>query len=204
MQNHPKIDAYLQKVQPFALPIMLHLRELVHTACPQVEEAWKWSFPHFLYRGNILCSMAAFSKHCAFGFWLAAEMNDPQDILREGVERNAMGHLGKITSVADLPTDNTLIRYIQHAAELIDLGVTQKKKQAKEKKELIIPTYFKKELIQNKKAAATFTQFSESCKREYLDWITEAKTEATREKRIAQTLIWLEEGKKRNWKYEKC
>lgn len=200
-----RVDAYLEKVPPFARPVLSHLRQLVHDTCPDVEETWKWSFPNFLYKGSILCNMAAFKQHCAFGFWLASQMQDPAGIMKEGASRNGMGHLGKITGLQDLPEDALLISYIQEAMHLIDNGVKQKKPaNAASKAPIPVPDDLVKALQENAKAHQTFEAFSNSCRREYLEWITEAKTEATRNKRIAQTIAWLEEGKKRNWKYENC
>ena len=199
----PRIDAYIGKAEPFAKPILQHIRKIVHTVCPDVEEKMKWSFPHFDYKGQMMCSMASFKNHCAFTFWKAALMKDPKHIfITEG--ETAMGQLGRITSIKDLPTDSVLKSYIKEAMVLNDKGVKWPtgKKTTTEKK-LVIPDYFEKRLAKNKKAKATFEKLPPSHKKEYMEWITEAKTEPTREKRISTTLEWLAEGKSRNWRYEK-
>ncbi|NJD23222.1 MAG: hypothetical protein FIA82_11230 [Melioribacter sp.] len=197
-----RVDAYIAKSQDFAKPILKHLRELVHKACPDVEETIKWSFASFDYKGPF-CSMAAFKQHCVFGFWKAALMKDPV-LMSNAKSETAMGHLGRITSLKDLPSDKTLISYLKEAAKLNADGVKlPKKKISSEKKVIVVPNYFSKELKKNQKANETFNNFSYSHKKEYVEWITEAKTEETRNKRIATTLEWLAEGKARNWKYEK-
>lgn len=193
-----RIDNYILKSADFAIPILNHLRELVHAACPQVEETMKWSFPHFDYKG-IMCSMASFKYHCAFGFWKASLMKD-KTLDQNAKSQTAMGHLGKITSLKDLPSDRKMISYVKEAMKLNEAGKLEKVKMVK--KEIPIPAYFIRALSKNKKAKKAFDEFSPSHRREYLEWITEAKTEATRDKRTATTLQWLEEGKSRNWKYK--
>jgi uncharacterized protein YdeI (YjbR/CyaY-like superfamily) len=199
-----RIDAYIAKAQPFAQPILKHIRELVHKACPDTEETMKWSFPHFDYKGSMMCSMAAFKQHMAFGFWKASIMKDPDKILTIK-DREAMGHLGQIKSKADLPQHKIMIKYIKEAARLNDEGINvPSKTKPKEKKELVVPAYITKAFSKNKKALKTFEEFSYSHKKEYVEWITEAKTDETREKRISTAIEWLAEGKNRNWKYAKC
>ncbi len=202
----PRIDAYIEKSKDFAKPILTHLRELVHTSCPDVEETWKWSFPHFMYKGEILCSMAAFKEHAVFGFWKAALMPDTDDILSVK-DRESMGHLGKLESVKDLPKDSILKKYVKAAMKLNDEGIklpARKTVSEAEKKKLDIPAYFAKELKKNKKAREVFDSFSYTNKKEYITWFEEAKTDATRDKRLAQAMEWIEEGKIRHWKYNKC
>jgi uncharacterized protein YdeI (YjbR/CyaY-like superfamily) len=199
-KTDPWVDAYIERSAEFAQPILKHIRALVHEVCPDVEEKKKWSFPHFDYKG-MLCSMAAFKEHCAFGFW-------KQSLLETDAfpaERNAMGSFGRITKLADLPDDATMKKLIADAIKLNDAGIKVKKaKPATEKKELVIPQVLLEALAQNEKAAETFNGFPPSCRKEYAEWIAEAKTDATRDKRLATTLEWLAEGKRRNWKYEKC
>ena len=202
-KTDPRIDAYIAKSEPFAQEILHHLRELVHQACPQTEETIKWGFPHFEYKG-ILCSMASFKQHCAFTFWKGSIMSDPEGMLALVGERTAMGHLGRIQSLKDLPSDDILLRYLAEAIRLNAEGIPLPPKANKgERPELVVPDYFREALSQSPKALATFEAFSYSHKRDYLEWITEAKTEATRQKRIATALEWLTEGKGRNWKHEK-
>lgn len=196
----PRIDAYIQKSAAFAQPIMEHLRELVHKACPQVEETVKWGFPHFEYKG-ILCSMAAFKQHCTFGFWKAAIMKDEKNILNVA-DKHSMGHFDRIESMKDLPADKVLISYIKEAVKLNEDDIKLPAKPKEAKKELETPPQLLAALKKNKAAQKTFENFSPSHKREYIEWITEAKTDATRDKRIETTIEWLTEGKSRHWKYK--
>ena len=197
------IDAYIAKSADFAKPILNHIRELVHKACPTVEEKMKWSFPHFDYKSEMMCSMAAFKQHAVFGFWKAALMKDPA-LVETAKSEVAMGHLGKIASLKDLPSDKKIISWIKEAMELNDKGIKLlSKPKATDKKEITTPDYFEKVLNKNKKAAATFHSFSYSHKKEYVEWITEAKTEDTRNKRMTQAIEMMAEGKSRNWKYAK-
>ena len=195
----PRVDAYIEKSADFAKPILLHIRKLVHTACPDTVETMKWSFPHFDHKG-MLCSMASFKQHCAFGFW-------KQSLLEADAfpaQKTAMGSFGRITSVEDLPGDDVIIGLVRQAVELNEKGIKVNKKPAAGKKELVVPDYLTAELKKNKAARDTFENFPYSCKKEYVEWITEAKTDATRDKRLATTIEWLSEGKRRNWKYENC
>lgn len=196
------IDAYIARSQQFAKPILEHLRKLVHKACPEVEEKIKWGFPHFDYKG-MMCSMASFKQHCAFGFWKASLMKDKK-LMQNAKLESAMGHLGKITSLKDLPSDKVLLAYIKEAKKLNDKDVKLPAKKAESvKKEIVIPEYFIKALKKNISVLKVFDNFSSSHRKEYVEWITEAKTEETRNKRIATAIEWIAEGKPRNWKYMK-
>lgn len=195
------IDNYIEKVAGFAKPIMTHIRELVHKACPDVEEKLKWGFPHFDYKGQMMCSMAAFKEHAVFGFWKAKLMKDPV-LIENARSESAMGHLGRLKSIKDLPSDKKIIAWIKEAMVLNDKGIKLEKPKV-EKKELVVPDYFKKAINKNKKAAATFNAFSYSHKKEYVEWVTEAKTDETRQNRMATSIEWMAEGKNRMWKYQK-
>jgi uncharacterized protein YdeI (YjbR/CyaY-like superfamily) len=198
-----RIDAYIAAAADFARPVLKHLRAVVHKACPDVIETIKWSFPNFEYHNAILCSMASFKQHCAFGFWKAPLMDDPSKILVPHGE-GGMGNLGPIKSIDDLPSEKILINYIKQAMLLNEKGIKNPApKKSSAPKTLVIPEYLTKALKKNKDAQATFEEFSYSNKKEYVDWLVEAKTDETRDKRLATTLEWLAEGKVRNWKYLK-
>ena len=205
---NPKVDAYIAKVQPFAQPIMEHLRQLIHKACPEVDETIKWSRPFFEYRGVILCNMSAFKEHCSFGFW-GEEMSA---VLREAkvLREDGMGSLGRITSLANLPSDKQMLGWLRQAADFVDSGqytspIAARRSVVKAPKPVLeAPAEFATALKRNKKAAAVFAAFSPSCKREYIEWIADAKRAETRDKRIATAVEWIAEGKQRNWKYQNC
>ena len=196
MNKNPKIDDYIANSAEFAQPILIKLRDLVHQAHPDIEETIKWGMPNFGYKG-MLFNMASFKAHCSFGFW--------KEKLIDGLVDNnmGMGSFGKIKSLNDLPSDDLILMFMKEAVDLNERGV-KLPKSTKEKKELIIPKYFTEALSGNPKAEEVFNGFSYSHKKEYLEWITEAKRVATREKRINQMLDWLTEGKRKNWKYENC
>ena len=201
-----RVDAYIAKAAVFAKPVLIHLRELMHNTCPDVEETWKWSFPVFMYKGAILCNMAAFKEHCAFGFWKGSLIEDTDGLFTKP-EKEGMGHLGKITSLKDLPRDAVLKKYINAAMKLNELGVklpARAKVTEEEKKVLEVPLYFQAELKKNKHAKEVFEAFSYSHKKEYIEWFEEAKTEGTRNKRTAQAIEWMMDGKSRHWKYKDC
>lgn len=193
----PRIDAYIDKAAAFAKPILKHLRKIVHAGCPQVEETMKWSMPHFDYKG-VMCGMAAFKAHCAFGFW-------KQSLIFEGDKKKmeeAMGHFGCIKSFVDLPSENTLIGYVRKAAALNEAGIRSRAR-AKPKKypPLKVPNNFATALRKKAKAKTTFDSLSPSAKRDYVEWVSGAKREETRRERLATSIKWLGEGKPRNWKY---
>ena len=194
-----RIDAYIEKSADFAQPTLKHLRDLIHKACPDVKETLKWSMPSFEYKG-ILCGFAAFKQHATFGFWKQSLMET--DAFPKN--KTAMGSFGRITSLKDLPSDKVMIGLIHQAMELNEKGIKVAKNPPAAKKELVVPDILASALKKNKSANATFEKFPYSCKKEYVEWITEAKTDATRDKRLATTIEWLSEGKRRNWKYEKC
>lgn len=196
-KRDPRVDAYIKKAQPFAKPILTHLRKVVHDACPDVEETVKWGMPHFDYKGPF-CGMAGFKGHATFGFWKGG-------LLKENlpkVDEKAMGQFGRIASLADLPGAATLTRLVKAAAKLNDDGVAVKRKTAP-KAPLKTPPDLLAALKKNTKALATFTTFTPGRRREYVAWILEAKQAATRASRITTAVGWMAEGKVRNWKYVK-
>lgn len=196
-----RIDAYIEKSAEFAQPILTHLRILVHEAFPEIEETMKWSMPFFDFKGTV-CNMAGFKQHCSFGFWKASLMHDTHKIMTESNE--AHGQLGQIKSLEDLPSDEILIAYIKEAVRLNKEGVkVPAKAKNTEKKELDIPECLVSALEANAPAAETFENFSYSKKKDYVEWLNEAKTEDTRNKRLTTAIEWISEGKSRNWKYER-
>ncbi len=203
MPTDKRIDAYIENAQPFAQPILRKIRVLMHKACPDVTETIKWGMPSFEYKGPMF-GMAAFKQHCAGGFWKTALLKDPGNYLGKSKNRGgeAMGNLGCVKSVKDLPPDNVFIDFIKQHMKLNEAGIKLEKVKS-EKKEIPVPDDFAKALNKNKKAKSVFEKFAPSHKREYLQWITEAKREETRLKRITTAIEWIAEGKGRNWKYER-
>lgn len=199
-KKNPKVDAYIAEAAPFARPILKHLRKVVHAGCPGVEEVIKWGMPHFEYKGN-LAGMAGFKKHCAFGFWKSALVLGPEKAKRQ----DAMGQFGCITILADLPEEKTLLGYVRKAAELNEKGISeprQTKPKTKGPRVLEVPDDITAALGKNAKARKTFENFSYSHRKEYVEWITEAKRPETRQRRFATMLEMLAEGKSRHWKYQ--
>ena len=198
-----RIDTYINKSQPFAKPVMKKLRQLVHKGVPEVEETIKWGMPFFDYKGT-LCSFASFKEHAVFGFWKYGLLNDPKGYLQENAAKGgaAMGNFGRIKSLKDLPPDRAIIDFLKQAKELNEEGIKLPVRKKTENSGQKIPEYLTKELKKNKPAAKTFKELSPSHKKEYIEWITEAKTEPTREKRLQTAIEWMSEGKSRNWKYQ--
>ena len=202
-KKDPRVDACIAKSAAFAQPILKHIRKLVHFGCPEVEETIKWQFPSFMYKG-MLCGMAAFKNHCTFGFWKHELIFGKEKLAANGEERG-MGQFGRITSLSDLPKDAVLLGYIKEAVRLNDEGIkVPSRAKPKKKAPLVVPDYFMKELKKNKQALAVFEGFSYSHKKEYTEWIAEAKAEDTRKRRLATAIQWMTEGKARNWKYMNC
>jgi uncharacterized protein YdeI (YjbR/CyaY-like superfamily) len=196
MKKSTRVDDYIAAAPEYARPILEKIRKLYHKACPQIEETIKWGVPHFEYQG-VVGAMAAFKHHVGFGFWKGALLEDPLNLF-QGVGNSSMCAV-KVGSLADLPGDKVLIDYIKEAVALNEQGIKVPKKAPR--KEVDVPDYFLAAIKKNAKALATFEAFSPSCKREYVEWVTEAKQETTRQKRLATTVEWLAEGKSRNWKY---
>lgn len=207
-KKDPRIDAYIARSAEFARPILTRLRAVVHEAVPEVEEAMKWSFPNFLYKG-MFCSMAAFKAHCAFGFWKGELVFGGKTPAAE----QAMGQFGRITKLSDLPSRTALAGYLKTAKRLNDEGVkpswllkrnaARVAKAARPAKRLAVPADLVKALKGNARARATFAKFPPGHRRAYVQWITDAKREETRRKRVATAVAWMAEGKSQNWKYTK-
>lgn len=195
----PRVDAYIEQAADFAKPILRHLRTAVHAACPGAVETIKWSHPQFEYKGPF-CGMAAFKAHAAFGFWKHA-LVVPDD---GGRSKEAMGGFGRLTTVADLPPKATFARYVKKAMELNDKGIKVVRNKTGPKKPVPTPKELTAALAKNAKARATWDAFAPSHRREYAEWIAEAKGADTKQRRLDTTIEWLTEGKKRNWKYAKC
>ena len=202
----PRIDAYINASQPFARPILAHLRDLLHKGCPEVDETIKWSRPFFEYRGAILGNMSAFKQHCSFGFW--GEQISAVLRTADAVHTGSMGSLGRLVSCDDLPPEELMLGWIRQAASFIASGnhtspiaarhrVVKALKTPREP-----PPEFTAALNRNARAVAAFAAFSPSCRREYIEWIADAKRPETRNKRITTALLWIAAGKQRNWKHQ--
>ncbi len=198
MSTDPRIDAYIGRAESFAQPILNHVRARVHAAAPEAEETMKWSAPSFTVDGKILLTMAAFKAHAAVNFWRGQEIGDG------GPKAGAMGQFGKLTSVDDLPSDREFDVLIREAATLAKTAPAPRKTKHAPKPAPQMHPDFARALAGNAKAKAVLDGFSPSAQRDYLEWISEAKHDATRAKRIATAVEWLAEGKKRHWKYQNC
>jgi uncharacterized protein YdeI (YjbR/CyaY-like superfamily) len=196
----PEVDAYIANAPEFARPILEKLRALFHKACPEIEEAMKWSFPHFEYRG-VVASMAAFKNYASLGFWKGSLLQDSHQLLGK-MGNTSMGTM-KVATLADLPSEKILLAYIREAVALNEKGIKVPKTKKPAKKSVEVPEYFLAALKKSKKALAVFEAFPPSHKREYVEWVTEAKQEETRAKRLATAIEWMTEGKSRHWKYQK-
>jgi uncharacterized protein YdeI (YjbR/CyaY-like superfamily) len=190
-KKDPRVDAYIAKSADFARLILNRIRQLVHAACPDVEETIKWRAPFFVHKGSLI-AMPAFKRHCALIFWKG----------RLFLNKDQKTKLRRLTSISELPGDKILTGYIRKAVELNEAGIKTPRPRPKAKKAVVMPDYFQAVLGKNKKALAVFRNFSSSHKREYVEWITEAKREETRTRRIQTAVDWLAKGKSRNWKYQ--
>ncbi len=197
MSWDPRIDAYIEQQADFARPILEHIRAAMHAACPDAEEAVKWSMPAFIYKGKQLAGMAAFKAHATLGFWQRSGVRG------EDSKSGAMGDFGRLTSVADLPDEATLAALIHKAMALIDAGARTVRNKIP-KPQIEMPDDLSAALAGNSAAHATFDAFPPGCRREYLDWIVSAKRPETRARRIAQAIEQMAQGKKLHWKYENC
>lgn len=196
----PRVDAYIGKSPEFAKPILNYLRETVHAAAPDIEETVKWSAPFFLHNGRILCHMAAFKQHCAFGFWKTTS------VLKDRKKDDSAGQFGRILTVNDLPPTGTLVRYLKKAMKpnaARAIAPVTAKSTAKKKPDIPMPETLASALRKNRKAKTAFDALSPSHRREYSEWIAAGKADATRARRVATTIEWLCEGKSLHWKYQR-
>ncbi|MDF1838003.1 MAG: YdeI/OmpD-associated family protein [Planctomycetota bacterium] len=201
VQTDPRVDAYIQKAAPFAQPILEKIRAGFHAGCPDLQETIKWGVPSF-ERNGMLGGMAAFKKHVSFGFWRAPEMEDTDGLLGETRKSSPMRIQAK--TVADLPTKKVLVSYVKQAKKLDNKEGSPARKAVPKKPTLKAPKYMLDAIAKKKAAKEFWGTMAPGYKREYVEWITEAKREATRDKRLVQTVEWLAEGKTRHWKYKNC
>lgn len=197
MPRDSRVDSYIAGRVEFARPILTWIRERVHAACPEVAESIKWSMPAFTYRARPLAHMAAFKAHATFGFWY-------RDAMATGKEGEAMGQYGRIETLDDLPAAEAFEAQVREAVARIDSGERPARAPKPPKPEAEVPPELAEGLAGDPKAAATFEGFPPGCRREYCEWIAEAKRPETRAKRVAEAVEWMREGKRRNWKYEAC
>jgi uncharacterized protein YdeI (YjbR/CyaY-like superfamily) len=194
-KRDPRVDTYIAKSPEFARPILDHIRDLIHDAIPDVEEDIKWGAPFFMHEG-VICGIAAFKQHCAINIWKAS-------LIVGNKSTDSAGQFGRITKLSDLPSDNTLKGYFREAARLNETGVKQPRAKKSIGTDVEVPRELQQALKTNRKAAAAFEKFPPGHKREYAQWIAEAKGEDTRARRVKTAIEWIAEGKGRNWKYEK-
>lgn len=198
MSRDPRVDTYIERAQPFARPILEHVRERVHAVLPDVEETVKWSMPAYTLGGKILLITASFKAHAALNFWRGQELRG------DSANADAMGQFGKIKTLDDLPPGSKLDQLIREAADLAAAAPAPRKVKHQPKAPSEIHPQFAAALNANPTAKATLDGFPPSARRDYVDWIAEAKQDATRAKRIATAVEWLAEGKRRHWKYQSC
>ena len=199
---NPKVDQYIEKAAEFAKPIMEYLRQIVHDTCPEVIEVIKWGIPHFDYKGDMMCILASYKHHCSFSLYKAELMSDAK--LVESVKAGRkMGYMDKLKTIADLPARKVLVSYIREAMVLNEEGSKKVSPKSATPKVIEVPDYFGEKLATNPKAKEIFETKSASFRKNYLVWISDAKTEATRQKRMEESLAWIAEGKGRFWQYEK-
>ena len=193
-KKDPRVDAYIAKAEPFARPILIRFRKAVHAGCPDVTETLKWSVPHFDYKG-VLGGMAAFKAHCRVGFW-------KQSLLTSAPKGKRSGPMASVATLADMPDERTLAKMAKEAAALNEAGV-KVKRTTKARPALVAPAGMVAAIKADKKAWAAWQAFSPSARRDYVEWITQAKSDATRDRRLETAVGWIAEGKRRNWKYER-
>lgn len=198
MSREPRIDAYIASAPPFARPILEHVRKRVHAVLPEVEETVKWSMPAYTVGGKIVLIVAAFKSHAALNFWRGQELRS------DAANAEALGQFGKIRSIAELPSDAELDRLILEAAELAKSAPAPRKTKHSPKPAPDLHPEFAAALAKDAKAKANLDAFPPSAQRDYFEWISEAKQDSTRQKRIATAIEWLAEGKRRHWKYQNC
>jgi uncharacterized protein YdeI (YjbR/CyaY-like superfamily) len=197
MPTDPRIDAYIETCADFAKPILTWLRARVHAACPEAEETIKWSRPSFIYKGTMLAMISGFKEHVTLGFW-------DRENVSTGKEREAAGQFGRIASLEDLPSAAEIEALVREAAARIDAGEKPKRPKRESKPEAEVPPELAEALAGDAAASATFDAFPPGARREYCEWIAEAKRPETKAKRIEEAIGWIREGKKRSWKYENC
>jgi uncharacterized protein YdeI (YjbR/CyaY-like superfamily) len=201
MSKSAEVDAYIAKSAEFARPILKRVRAAMHKACPQIEETIKWGVPHFEYKG-VVAGMAAFKQHASYGFWKQRLMKDPDGLFPPPGDSSMGGR--KVRSVDDLPSDAILVRYIKAAVALNEKGTKLQRPPRRKRPPPKVPPDLVAAFRKSAKAKATYAALSPSQQREYVEWITEAKQEATRQKRLATAIEWMAAGKPRNWKYLNC
>jgi uncharacterized protein YdeI (YjbR/CyaY-like superfamily) len=199
---NPKVDEYITKSADFAKPILEYLRALIHETCPEAQEVIKWGYPHFDYKGDMMCILGSFKNHCSFSLYKATLMTDPK-IVESVNAGQKMGYMDKIKSMSELPPKEILVAYIKEAMALNENGIKKQKPKPDVPKIIETPHYLLEALAAKPKAKEVFETKSPSFRKEYITWISDAKTEATREKRIEQSLEWIAEGKGRFWQYAK-
>lgn len=198
----PKVDEYIAKVEAFAKPVLEHWRQLIHDNCPDVTEAIKWGFPHFDYKGDFMCVIASYKNHCSLTFLKAELMSDAR-LKDSKALKPIQRFLGKVTGLSDLPPDEEFVGMLKEAMALNEKGIKVIAPKSDKPKVLETPDYFSEKLAGNVKAKTVYESKSDSFRKDYIIWISDAKTDATRQKRMEEAIEWIAEGKGRFWKYEK-
>lgn len=190
---NPSVDEFIERAQPFAKPILTHVRERVHTLVPDVREDIRWRMPAFMRGNSILLIVGAFKAHVAINFWRG-------DSVVPHETSGALGQLGRLTTLDDLPAEFDAL--ILAAADTANAPPTRRKREASSPPAQIHP-HLSAALDGAPAARACFDAFTPAQQRDYVEWIADAKQEQTRARRIAQAIEWIGEGKRRNWQYER-
>lgn len=191
------ITAYIEKATPEFKEVMIALRSVLNNPNFDIKEDWKWGAPNFNNEGMI-CWLAHFRNHVGMNFFKGTLIKDKYNLFTHYREEKGNRQL-KFSDINQIIPEQ-IEYYIEEAIKLNQENIKVVKKEI----DTSLPLDLETELNNNPKAKMFFESLAPSYKRDYIEWIEEAKREATRTKRLATTMEWLSEGKKKNWKYENC
>lgn len=181
---------YIEQMPDFAQKICKKLRSIILKADPAIREDWKWG-PNYNCNGMV-CGYGGFTQHVKFTFFNGSEMKDPKHIFNHCVN-NEFSRSIKYTDVLQID-EKTLTSYIRESIEINKNGF----KRIVKNKTVELPEFLEKRIRKNKAAFTFFDNLSYGYKKDYVEWVTTAKREETRDERIEKLIKKCEMGKKMN------
>ncbi|MCB0792148.1 MAG: DUF1801 domain-containing protein [Flavobacteriales bacterium] len=196
-----RINSHIAEQDEWKRRLMVRLRQLIHQVDPGIEETWRWNGPHF-DRNGIMLGMSAHKTCVSIWFHKGALLKDPRRLFEPLEKDEAKGMRVYKLKESDAIDEKAFTELVKQAVKLNEDGV--KLSEAKPaRKTLVVPPELESVLKKDQHAMTNWEGFSYSKKKDYIEWVTDAKREETRKRRIAQAFQLIRDGLALNERYEK-
>jgi hypothetical protein len=195
-----QINQYMAELPEWQRRMLVRLRQLIHEAAPEVEEAWRWDKPHFDNAG-IMVGLCAFKEHVAVWFHKGALLKDTKKLFEATARTEEKGMRAYKLHEGDKINEAAFLDLVKQAVAVNDKG-TKLREAKPTKKALVVPEDLEQVLRKDPTAWANWEAFPVGHRRAYVEWVTDARQEETRKRRIAQSLEKIREGEQQEERHQ--